>query len=906
MEKKSKKTIVFLISLTLLLAGNLQVASAANLDNISNYSIYLSVSPSIIERDANTHPSGYIYIVNKNGIPITSDKAIDIILSSDNPQIASVPDKVTFSANSQYAKFDIMTKQDGTTSIVAEYQDKIDFKDITVGSGGNFLPDDLVLELNFPSSKMHVNSEMPFSVYLRTSDGEILRAPYDIEINLDYEESLATPNTEKLTIKKGENYSWGTLKTYEKIGSTFLRANQSEMQLDVVKNLSISSTFPTSLDIEIYPRLIPAEIDRTVDVFVSLRDSSGNPTVAHRDIPLEFFSDEQDYVGDDLDDTMEETKMVIKKGEFGYHFQQNLDLIGLVKNNIIIGVSADGYGIATDVFSTVGESISVENKRIQDTGTLSSDRIIMATDDKVIQFFGPERIPSNATAFFAYQLTIVEFDEDDPPEVEAYISEIEEQFGDDYVREGEVDEDDSDVSEKVQKWTIDYLEEDELYPIQANENYQTDGLIKLLNIVTSNEEIATVSDPGRIKSSYSYGVGEISTTQKGGTVGISVSIKGIGSETFETTVVNSLAFNNVALFSPTGNDALLFERDGSFDLFLVALDASSRPKTLDFDEKFLITPTNSLVEIKKGTTYSLETFQGDSFTIKDRDPINLKVSPIGEGANTKLTSAKNFNAQLSSKLSVKLPSESVDVESINSSVKEGVGTVQLVDLQGNPIPASKNIKVKTLSSNKAVAVVEDSVLIPAGSSFAEFPIDILGTQGASTVSASAKGLISGDSKITAKSTASSLSVFTSGLVEPIPLNQEIEITLFVDDDSADSVAGAKIFIKPDENATTSVDLTRTGPDGSATFGLTALSGPEISVDFDVQAEGFIDGQDSIDILVDYDPAKDGPIAELNLPTELVYVIIGGIAVVIIIVVLFLKKSKEPLDEEEEPWEDEDI
>jgi hypothetical protein len=232
--------------------------------------------------------------------------------------------------------------------------------------------------------------------------------------------------------------------------------------------------------------------------------------VAHRDIPLEFFSDEQDYVGDELDDTMEEQKMVIKKGEFGYHFSQNLDLIGLLKNNIIIGVTADGYGVATDTFSTVGESISVDNKRVGDVGILSSDRIIQGTDDKVIQFFGPKEIPGNSTAYFAYQMTIVENDEDDPEEVEDYISEIEDKFGDDYEREGETkDKDDSDISEKVQKFNIDYLEEDELYPIQASETYQSDGLIKLLKVVTSNDELAVVSDPGRIKASYSYGVAKI-------------------------------------------------------------------------------------------------------------------------------------------------------------------------------------------------------------------------------------------------------------------------------------------------------------------------------------------------------------------------------------------------------------
>ena len=61
----------------------------------------------------------------------------------------------------------------------------------------------------------------------------------------------------------------------------------------------------------------------------------------------------------------------------------------------------------------------------------------------------------------------------------------------------------------------------------------------------------------------------------------------------------------------------------------------------------------------------------------------------------------------------------------------------------------------------------------------------------------------------------------------------------------------------------------------------------------------------MDILVDYDP-QAGALANLNLPPELVYVIIGGIAVVVIVVVLFLRKSKEAIEEEEEPWEDEDI
>jgi hypothetical protein len=901
MEKNTKKITVLLLSLALFMGGNLQAASAVNLDAISNYSIVLSLSPSTIEEGAQGEPFGYVYIVNRNGIPITTDSDIEITLTSDNPQIASVPETITFPANASFTKFEIKTGISGTTTIVATQNDKTDFKDIVVGTVGSFLPDDVVLELNLPTSNMHVNSEMPFSIYLRTSDGEIIRAPYDIEVTLDYEEKLATPSDEKLTIKKGENYAWGTIQTYEKIGNTFIRAIQAENQLDAVKNIGISSTFPTSLNIMIYPELIPAEIDRTVDIFVSLRDSAGNPTIAHRDIPLQFFSDEQDYVGDDLDDTMDEINMVIKKGEFGYHFTQNLDLIGLIKNNIIIGVSADGYGLATDTFSTVGESISVENKRISSTGILSSDRVITANDDKVIQFFGPTSIPSNSTAYFAYQMTIVEFDEDDDPEVDAYINEIEEQFGDDYADGGGSD---SEVSEKVKKFNIDYLDDDELYPIQANESYQADGLVKLLNVVTSDTEVAVVEDPGFIKGSYSYGVATITSTQKSGSVVISTSIKGVGSDSFSTNVVNSLAQAKLLLFSPTGNDALLFERDGSFDLFLVALDGANRPKTLDDDLKYLVTPTNSLIELDKGTTFSFATLQGDSFSLESGDVVSLAASSIGERASS-ASSSQSFESQLSSKLSIMLPTNSVNIENVGAKNKQGVGTIQIVDLQGNPIPATKNIKVKISSSDRNVAIVDNDVTIKQGESFAEFPINIPGTAGSSTISASAKGVVGDATQITASSTASSLSIFTSGLIEPIPVNQEVQVMVFVDDDFADSIAGARILITPNENATTSVDMVRTGTDGSATFGLTALTGPEVSVDFVLQAEGYIDGEETLDIIVDHDPS-DGSLTSLNLPQELVYVIIGGIAVVIIVVVLFLKKSKEPMEDEEEPWEDDDI
>jgi len=124
----------------------------------------------------------------------------------------------------------------------------------------------------------------------------------------------------------------------------------------------------------------------------------------------------------------------------------------------------------------------------------------------------------------------------------------------------------------------------------------------------------------------------------------------------------------------------------------------------------------------------------------------------------------------------------------------------------------------------------------------------------------------------------------------MPVNQEIQVKIFVDDVNADSIAGAFVKINPNANATTTIDTVRTGSDGSATFGLTALNGPQISIDFEITSPGYQDGKKTIDIIVDTPP---GGIAEIQLPPELVYVIIGGIAVVAIVVVLFLKKSKEP-------------
>jgi len=243
MEKKmkTKKPIIILLSITLLLAGNLQPASAQNLDALSDYSIKLAISPSHLESGVAEHQVGYLYVISKHGVPITSSYDVPVSLNSDDPLIASVPKKIVLKANEEFASFSVVTgEKSGTTTITASLNGKTTFQKIEIGTDETYLPDDLILELNLPTTKMHVNSEMPFSVYLKTFDGVSVRAPYDIEILLESEEFLASPNSEILTIKQGDYYAWGILYAHEKIGNTFLRAIYEESGLDIAKSIIIT------------------------------------------------------------------------------------------------------------------------------------------------------------------------------------------------------------------------------------------------------------------------------------------------------------------------------------------------------------------------------------------------------------------------------------------------------------------------------------------------------------------------------------------------------------------------------------------------------------------------------------------------------------------------------------------
>ena len=413
-KMKTKKPIIFLLAITLLFGMNLHSAHAQNLEALSDYSIKLAISPDHLEKGVAEHSVGYLYVLSKHGVPITSSYDVPVSLNSDDPSIASVPKKAILKANEEFVSFPVITgEKSGKTTITASLNGKTTFQKIEVGTDETYLPDDLVLELNLPTSEMHVNSEMPFSIYFTTSDGVIVRAPNDIAILFEHEGFLATPNSEMLTIKQGDYYAWGILSAHERTGNTYLRAVHEDTGLDVAKSVKISSTLPTAIQLSVYPELIPAEIDRTLDIFVTVVDSEGNPTKTPDDIPLEFFSSEQYPIGEKLADFGKSDKPMIKKGQFGFLLQEKFSLQNLLENDILIGVTSPGYGTATDTFRTVGTSIEGINNIKRSMNHIFDYGFDVKNYDHTVGVYGLENIHSNSSAFFTYQLSIVEEDDDD-------------------------------------------------------------------------------------------------------------------------------------------------------------------------------------------------------------------------------------------------------------------------------------------------------------------------------------------------------------------------------------------------------------------------------------------------------------------------------------------------------------
>ena len=859
------KTLTTLVLAIILFTSFIPLASAQILSG--NVSVEVRLVPSQIEAEEGTYSIGYVNLINRAGVPVKPLQDVTIRLSSSYPDIASIPEFVTIRANDVYTTFDVKVGDSkGTTTIFANYGGQTVFQELLVGEIKIELPDDLELSIHLPSKLMHVDSEMPFSVFLQNAEGDVIQAPYDILIKLDYEDSLVSLNENQWIIKKGAYYAWGVITTGDLVGTAFIRATQDELNIHTAEGIKISSSLPTGLKVNVFPQIVAKELDRNIDIIVSLIDSQGLPALAQEDVYLEFFSDNT-YVGEQIDETIKQarTNGIIKKGDFSYHFREELNLNNQGKE-ITIGASAKGLGIAFDCF-LMRDAYTTENP---------------VAVRKTMHVFTLDQIPSNSQTVGIYQIgTLIALPAED---------ELEELDDEPCVDLKRFDLDQNDNSNIV-----------EFHPILSNENLSAEGSLQKVNLISSNNLLLNIEEIGNVELGTSYGTAKILSGQETGTASLSATIKGIGSATSPTQIVNTLKHHETMIFSPIGSNTILFDKNGKFDLFVISLDGSKRPTFVENEAKYLLVPINELLEIEKDRTFAHANFPSESFATNDEDPVTMEAIPVGVSADESLKAESSYNRNPSSQVQIILPYDEIDADSYSPYI----GIVQLIDLRGNPIVVSNELKVKlesTLPEDTAPIIQTPRfVIIKEGSSFVKFDITPLGTMGDSVIAAKSNGVIGSEKAFTVRSFLTKLSISAGSVDEPLVPGESIELKVYVDDQYLESVPGVALKIVANENGTVTPTNIQTQADGSAKIHFIPSRESEIfSFEIFATAEGYVEDKKTFTYTVATDGSGNGAFV-LGVPDWLVYIGIAIVVVIIAIMVVFLKKPKR-VDEEEEELE----
>ena len=840
MIKTSEKAFLILSIMFILASGNIVLISAQQ--ESSNLVLRIAFAPSSLEQTENTHKVGYVWFENRQQNPIALPKEATINLESDRA-IVSVPDTVIISADSEFGTFDVTThNQKGQAKVFASYNDQLAFSSLYIGDKDIDIENDLRLVINLPTSEMNVESQMPFSFYLENSDGEITQAPFDIPVTIEYEEGLVHVESPDLTIKKGNSYVWGTITTKDRVGNAFIRASADKLGFDEAKEIRISSSQPASLAVNIFPDKVPATLKRDLDVIVSLVDSDGLPTLAQEDIKIELFSDDV-AINNQIDRKIKEESLkgLIRKGEFSYHFTQRLDFY---KENqtITIGASTKGLGVATDTFETV--------KPITTTNPIA--------ENKTMAIFTLNQIPTKSQTVAVYQIGTLVDEENE---------------------ENETTE--STTEEKVKVF----------HPLIINENYESVGSQQKINIISSNDLLLKVKDAGIINAASSYGAAMIESGQETGQVSISSTIKGVGTTSILTEVINTLKQEQTMLFSPTGTDSILFDNNGRFDFFVISLDTKGRPTLVENEIRYLITPINEIVTIEKSKTFAHVNFQGNTIQSDDEDLMTIKTVPIGESADTGLEAQNIFAKEPTAKLAITLPNSIVNPQ------KEYTGMVQIVDFNDNPVILNNDLRVKLSTAELGMVQTPENILVPAGKSYVEFPITTADKTGETRIVATSKGIVASESDIEVKTLATKLKISFGSVVEPVTLETPTELKIYVDDETQNSVSGATIKIISADSAITP-DVITTDAEGVATIQFNAQKAPKMALEILASAEGYSEDSQTIEFDVTGTPEA----TRTELPQWIIYAAIGGVVAIGGGVFAFLRKPKKQAEDEDEIYE----
>jgi hypothetical protein len=849
MKKILPRALFIFFAFFMLISGNTVLVSAQAL-NVSALELDVKVSPASIEATSGSHRVGYVGLTNSYGnlMRLTQDTVIN--LESSNPEVAIVPPEITIAKNSEFAVFDVTTNNKaGSAKIFASFEDKDDYDTVIVGDSYADLQNDLSLVIHLPTNEMNVDSEMPFSLYLKNSDGQVTQAPFDIPIKLDFEEGLVQVDSEYLTINKGNSYVWSTIKSNDKVGNAFVRATADKLSFDEAKEIRISSSLPSALAVNIFPEKIPTTMERNIDIIVSLLDSDGLPTLAQEDVKLQFFADDES-VGNQIDRSIKELQLsgIIKKGEFSYRLPQKLDLRE-ENMTITIGAATTGLGIATDTFETV-LPMTTNNP---------------LAENKTMQIFTLEKIPTKSKAIAVFQIGAL---------IQSNID------GESTTETTEEEEDGVLTPEEFA---------DQFHPLIINENYVTEGSENKINLISSNDLLLKIGKIEGIGATSSHGAATIETGQETGLAALSSTIKGIGSASIVTEVINTLKQEQTIIFSPTGDNSVLFDKTGHFDLFVISLDTKNRPTIVENPVRYLMTPINEILTIEKNRTFSHVVFQGNTIQAENQESIIINAIPIGESADARLEAEHTYEKKPTAKLNLSIP-----FSTLNSDGSEYTGTVQMTDFHGNPIIAFDDQRIRFAASDLGLADVPDSVIIPKGVSSADFVVKTKDSRGFFNLTATANGIVSDSVGVETKSVVTKLKISIGSVIEPIPIDQPTKLRIYVDDENANAMNGVTVKVISSDSSVTP-DTNTTSADGSVIIQFNPKQSPKTSLQILAYAQGFDEEEKTFDFAVQASTTEE----KNEIPQWIIYTGIGAVAAIVAGMVFVLRKPKLQIEDEEE-------
>jgi len=169
--------------------------------------------------------------------------------------------------------------------------------------------------------------------------------------------------------------------------------------------------------------------------------------------------------------------------------------------------------------------------------------------------------------------------------------------------------------------------------------------------------------------------------------------------------------------------------------------------------------------------------------------------------------------------------------------------------------------------------------------------------------ASIKGVIGTQTKISTTSNDPTLKIFAEGIETSLNIGEPAELTVFIDDDAANTIPGASVKFVTDAGVTISPANTRTDETGSVTVDVTVNEGELVTIEILASASGYSDAKQSFDYTVEGSSIGS---FELGLPDWVLYVGVAAMIGIAAVLLVFLKKPKESneaIDDEYEYEED---